>query len=88
MRYFFNVTDGHGVTIDMDGTELDQSQTAMDEAVKDVRLLLADGDVRGFCRRHWRLDVVNEAGGLVFSLPFGHALQADMLPSVAKRAAA
>ncbi len=87
MRYFFNVTDGHGVTVDMDGTELDNSQIAREEAVKDVRLILADGDVRGFCRRHWRMDVVTEAGCLVFSLPFGHALQADLLPSVTKRAA-
>lgn len=87
MRYFFNVTDGHGVTIDMDGSELSDRQVAMEEALKDVRLLLADGDVRGFCRRHWRMDVVNEAGGLVFTLPFAHALQADLLPSVAKRAA-
>lgn len=87
MRYFFNVTDGHGVTIDMDGSELADRPTAMEEALRDVRLLLADGDVRGFCRRHWRMDVVNEAGGLVFTLPFGHALQADLLPSVAKRAA-
>lgn len=87
MRYFFNVTDGHGVSVDMDGSELPDRQTAMGDALKDVRLMLADGDVRGFCRRHWRMDVVNEAGCVVFALPFGHALQADILPSVAKRAA-
>ncbi len=87
MRYFFNVTDGHGVTIDMDGSELDGPETARREAEKDIRLLLADGDVRGLCRRHWRMDVVDEAGSPVFKLPFGHALQADLLPSVGLRAA-
>lgn len=87
MRYFFNVTDGHGVTLDVDGTELEDRETARAEAVKDVRLLLADGDMRGFCRRHWRMDVVDEAGSLAFNLPFGHALEADLLPSTALGAA-
>lgn len=85
MRFYFNVTDGHGVNVDTEGTELADKGSAMVEALKDARQLMSSSDARGACRRHWRMNVVDESGSPVFSLPFGHALEPDLLSSPVRR---
>ncbi len=78
-RYHFNITDGHVIAPDTEGAELVGHQAAMAEALRSIRQMLSESDKKGLCRRHWRMDVVDESGLLMFSLPFGHALQADQL---------
>ena len=77
--YFFNVTDGHTDTIDDEGTEFGNEQAALLAAMQEARALMADSDASGFCRRHWRMNVVDKSGGSVFSMPFEHALEPSLL---------
>jgi hypothetical protein len=76
MRYHLNVSDGHGVALDREGAEIERSEV-QEEALAAIRGLLSAGDMRGLCRRHWRMDVTDDAGAEVLTVPFGHALTAD-----------
>ena len=80
MRYLFNVTDGHAVAADHEGSEQLDAHAIRDEALRTARDLMSDSDRLGRCRRHWRVDVLDEAGGVVFVLPFSQALAADYMP--------
>lgn len=77
--YYFVVTDGHGIADDPECSDLDDAEAARSEAARAVLDLLATGDRKGLCRRHWRMDVQLADGTLVFSLPFSHALQTDRI---------
>ena len=77
MRYHFNITDGHVAAPDREGADLSGPDDTRTEALRSE--LLSEGDRRGLCRRHWRMDVVDGDGAIVLSLPFGHALEADLL---------
>ncbi|WP_375457756.1 DUF6894 family protein [uncultured Enterovirga sp.] len=77
-RFFFHVTDGHAFAYDQEGTDLSENAVHV-EALDSARNLMADGDQRGLCRRHWEMTVANEGGEPIFKLAFGHALRADHL---------
>ena len=77
---YFNVSDGYRRAPDLEGSDHASDMEAQDSAADHARHLLAESDERGFCRRHWAMDVTDDLGALLFSLPFGHALQADRLP--------
>lgn len=79
VRYRFNITDGHTTAHDPEGADFLDLGGARAEATASVLRLLASSDGRGLCRRHWRMDVTDDGGLPVFSLPFGHALVADRL---------
>ena len=78
-HYHFNVTDGHSVALDGEGAELSDHDAARAEALASAQHLLASSDEKGWCRRHWRIDVTSDSGKPLFSLPFSHALVPDQL---------
>lgn len=80
MRYHFAINDGHVTSPDVEGIDLADHQSAMAEALDDAREILSDSDRQGLCRRHWRVDVTDDTGAVLFSVPFAQALQADYLP--------
>ena len=72
-RYFMHLVDSTDVTLDPDGVEMPP------EAVAGAALLAARdcmaGDVKnGRLDFHYRIDVHDESGVLVHSLPFSDAL--------------
>lgn len=80
-QFHFNVTDGHAIALDMEGTDLANVAAVQLEAYESVRTLMASSDDKGLCRRHWRMDVTTDSGQPVYSLQFAHALVPDQLVS-------
>lgn len=69
-RYYFNVVAGHGVREDLEGSDLPDLEHAWAEAIEDARSLMSDAVLRGediSCRR---LDICNEAGEVLLTVPF------------------
>jgi hypothetical protein len=66
-RYYFNVRDGDAGLSDPDGTELPNAGVAAAHAQAVARELMQH-DERA--KRHWRLDVCDADGHLLFELPF------------------
>lgn len=66
-RYFFNLRDGAGGVDDPDGAELSGEAAAMAYATDVAVELMRWAEAK---RRHWQLDVYDEAGKLLFKVPF------------------
>ena len=73
-RYYFHVYDDV-VAHDDEGVELPNHAAARLQALMGARELIAEQVKRGyFVRSHW-IDVVDEAGALLFKLTFGEAVE-------------
>lgn len=68
-RYFFNIHDGASIP-DAEGTELDDISKAKNEAVRLAGRLLSDNPAQFLNGEHWRLEVCNEVGLIMFTLDF------------------
>lgn len=79
-RFFFNVAD-HDLVTDSEGVELPSRDAVKEEAVEEMRELLADGARQGLHRSAWTLIVKDEEGKTVMHLPFKSALKPDVLRS-------
>jgi hypothetical protein len=66
-RYFFNVIDGR-LHPDIDGTVLRDIEEARIEAVRLSGDLLRENPARFWSSPEWRLEVVDEAGQVLFAL--------------------
>jgi hypothetical protein len=66
-RYYFNIRDGDAGLSDPDGTELPDAAVAASHALVVARELMQHNEA---AKRHWRLDVCNADGKLLFELPF------------------
>ena len=72
-RFFFNVYDDV-VAMDDEGMALPNLDAARLQAIAGARALMAEQVTHGYlARSHW-IDVVDEAGAVVFHLPFGDAV--------------
>jgi hypothetical protein len=72
-HFYFNVYDDV-VTTDEEGVTLPNLDAARLQALAGARALMAEQVSRGYLvRSHW-IDVVDEAGAVVFHLPFGDAI--------------
>jgi hypothetical protein len=80
-RYYLHLRDGSDELLDPEGLEL----TDLDSVRKAVLLAVRDmiaGDVRGgIIDFRYRIDAEDEAGAIVYSLPFRHAF--TIIPEVA-----
>lgn len=73
-RYFMHLRDGTNELLDPEGREFPTLEALRNEVLYTARDLLA-GDVRnGLVDFRFRIDVHDEAGEIVYSLPFKHAL--------------
>ncbi len=68
-RYFFNVYDGYS-QLDLVGTPLPDIYTAQDAAIRLSGELLRESGHRFWNEVEWRLEVVDEAGRVLFVLRF------------------
>ena len=68
-RYHFNVYDGYS-THDRDGMQLADVHEARREALRLAINLLDDEAASGRLGDDWRMEVTNEAGGLLFRIDF------------------
>lgn len=73
-RYFFHLRDHVDELLDAEGAELsglDAVKSAVLAAARDVMI----GDLRkGLMDFRYRIDVENEHGTIIFTLPFRHAV--------------
>ncbi len=63
---------------DSGGREIAATEALREETIEAARDVLADGDVQGLDRREWVLEVADESGGIVLTLPFVDAIEPDM----------
>jgi hypothetical protein len=73
-RYFMHLRDGSEELLDPDGKEF-ESLEALRRATMDTARDLIAGDVRtGLVDFRFRIDAEDEAGQIVYRLPFKHAV--------------
>ena len=73
--YFFHFTNGAHAIPDLEGVELDSLATAREYAIEDARFVIDRHMVQGW--RRWRVDVTDEAGETLFSVPFADVRDDD-----------
>lgn len=89
-RYFFHLRDDVDDLLDPEGLELPDLQAAHDQALRAARDTLSHEIKSGCIDLRYRIDVEDEAGRLVLTLPFaaafevllaeGRLLAADLTP--------
>ena len=82
-RFFFHIRNGNGFTEDEEGQELADRGDAEKVAVRSARFLLAEEAREGEIDLRGRLEVVDESGGDVVTVPFADVLgfKTGALPS-------
>ena len=76
-RYFFHVYDDL-VLMDDDGIELADSEAARVAALAGARAMMCDQLSNGRLSLHHRIEVVDEGGGTILTLPFAEAVTIEM----------
>jgi hypothetical protein len=79
-RYFLHLRDSTDEVLDPDGSEFEHMEAVRNAVMVNARDLIA-GDVRnGLVDFRYRIDAENEAGQVVYSLPFKHAV--NIVPEI------
>jgi hypothetical protein len=73
-RFYFNVRVGPHVIPDTEGTDLASLQEAQAEALLDARSLMSAAILEGDDISGRSIEICNEAGDVLFILPFGDAV--------------
>jgi hypothetical protein len=74
-KFYFNVIAGDGTREDVEGTELPSLDHARDEALRDARALMSDAVLNGEDISSRRLEIFNEEGKLLLTVPFTDAIK-------------
>ena len=69
-RYFFSLSDGTNVLVDFEGRELADALAARERAAEAASRLLDEGAGSLSPERSWDIEITDEDGSLVASLPF------------------
>jgi hypothetical protein len=70
-RYFLHVNNSIGFVEDEEGVELPDLDAAREKAAAGVRSIIADEVLHGRADLRGRIDVADEEGRVLLSLPFG-----------------
>jgi hypothetical protein len=73
-RYHFNIHNGTGFTPDEEGRELADLDVARAEGLKGARSILAEDVMKGHVDLKGKLEIVDEAGTLLLTIPFTEAV--------------
>lgn len=73
-RYFFHLCDGGDILLDPEGREIGDSSQISSLALKEARSIIGHEAMQGMIRLDRYIDVQDEAGGVVFRLPFREAV--------------
>jgi hypothetical protein len=76
-RFYFNVRSSV-LMRDLEGSDLSSLEAARVEASESARELVEDGYRFGEDRRHWAIEIADESGEMLLSVPFAPA--GDELP--------
>jgi hypothetical protein len=72
-RFFLHLRDSTDELLDREGVDLPDLEAIREHVARTARDVIA-GDVRtGIIDLRYRIDVENEAGEIVYTLPFKHA---------------
>ncbi|MBZ6078368.1 DUF6894 family protein [Microvirga puerhi] len=74
MRCYFNLVDGHARILDHDGIEVLDLDQARVQALKAIEELLEEDGEMADDWRNWTLEVTNESGTILFSIPLNGIL--------------
>lgn len=73
-RYFLHVHNSHGAAEDDEGMDADSLSEARERAVAGIRSLLSAEAANGEMNFKGRIDISDEAGKVVLSVPFSEAI--------------
>jgi hypothetical protein len=68
-RYFFHIYNDM-VAMDQEGTELPDMAAAREHAIEGARSLMAENLLQGRLRLHHRIEVADETGRVLMTIPF------------------
>ena len=68
--YFFHLCDGGDALIDPDGRDIDDEANVPDAALREARAIISQDALGGRIMLHQFIEVRNEAGKLIHTLPF------------------
>ena len=74
-RFFFHIRNSNGLTPDEEGRQLPDAAAAREEALRGIRSIVADEALHGRLDLSGTLDVADEAGEALFSVPFADAFE-------------
>lgn len=74
-RYFLHIHNSHGQAEDEEGVEVSSLSAASEIAVTGIRDLLAAEAKNGAINLAGRVDIANDAGKVLVSIPFANALK-------------
>ena len=75
-RYFFHLRDGEDHTLDPEPVELPDVETAARRAHREARVILGnDLQESGRIKLDYRIDVEDEAGTILYTLPFTEVVE-------------
>ena len=74
-RYFFHLRDGRDETLDQEGSEFSDMDAVRQAVLVGVRDLIAGDVLQGVIDFRFRVEAENEAGEIVYSLPFKQAVR-------------
>ncbi|QFU18158.1 hypothetical protein GDR74_14550 [Microvirga thermotolerans] len=69
MRCYFNLIDGYERILDLDGIEVSDLEQARLQAIKAIEELLEEDEGISEDWHSWTLEVTNEDGKILFSIP-------------------
>jgi hypothetical protein len=79
-RYFLHIHNAHGKAEDEEGIEASSLSEASEIAITGIRDLLAAEVRNGAINFAGRLDIANEAGKVLLSIPFADAVKITRAP--------
>jgi hypothetical protein len=75
MRYHFDLHNGTGFVEDEEGRELADLEAARAEGLKGIRSIVSEDVQRGILDLDGRLEVRDEDGTLILTIPFAEAVK-------------
>jgi hypothetical protein len=73
-RYFLHIHNSHGAAEDDEGLDANSLSEAREQAVSGIRSLIASEAANGEINFRGRIDISDEAGKLLLSVPFTDAV--------------
>jgi hypothetical protein len=74
-RFFFHLRDGSDILLDPEGIELPDLAAVRKAALVTARDMLSHGIKEGVLDTHFRVEVEDEAGAVLYRLPFSSAFE-------------
>lgn len=77
MRYYFNIRDGEKMEPDLEGSEFESLELAIEDAQMAAREIMAERVLAGYEPDGQSFDIVNQDGHVLANVPFRSALRSQ-----------